>query len=115
VDDGQPELRMSPGFFHLFAPAERETFAAALAACLAPGGRYYVLGFAIAPLSPNAPRQVREDELRVLFSEARGWRTLVLRKVDFKTRSTRGDIPAVAGCFERMRELQKNASGPVDG
>jgi SAM-dependent methyltransferase len=90
------------GFFHLFGPAERERFAAALAACLAPGGRYYLLGFAIASPFPNAPKQVREEELRGLFSEARGWRTLVLRKAGFKTRSTRGDIPAVAGCLERL-------------
>lgn len=90
------------GFFHLFGPAERERLAEALAACLVQGGRYYLLEFAVASPLPNAPKQVREDELRALFSEGRGWRTLVLRKAGFKTRSTRGDVPALAACFERM-------------
>jgi len=92
------------GFFHLFGPLERERFAGELAAALAAGGRYYLLGFAIAsPPIPNAPRQVLESELRALFAPERGWRVLALRPARFLIRSARGnDVPAVAACVERV-------------
>jgi SAM-dependent methyltransferase len=89
------------GFFHLFGPAEREAFALELATVLAPGGRFYLLGFVIASPFPNAPRPVREDELRALFTPERGWRVLALRAALFGTRSPLGQVPALAGCFER--------------
>ncbi|MCX6031573.1 MAG: class I SAM-dependent methyltransferase [Chloroflexi bacterium] len=90
------------GFFHLFGPLERERFAHELAAALAPGGRYYLLGFAIASPLPNAPRQVLESELRALFAPERGWRVLALRPARFLIRSARSnDVPAIAACVER--------------
>lgn len=91
------------GFFHLFGPTVRETFAQELAGTLAPGGRYYLLGFAIDSRYPDAPRQVREDELRALFAPERGWRILALRAARFQTRSPLGRVPAVAGCIERRK------------
>lgn len=91
------------GFFHLFGPPERERFAGELAATLATGGRYYLLGFAIDSPIPNAPRQVRESELRTLFTPERGWRILSLRPARFLVRSARGsEVPAVAACVERV-------------
>ena len=84
------------GFFHLFGPLERDSFARELAAVLADGGRYYLLGFACDSPIPNAPRQVREDELRALFSPGRGWHVLALHAASFVTRSARGAVPAVA-------------------
>lgn len=90
------------GFFHLFGPLEREHFAHELAATLAAGGRYYLLGFAIASPVPNAPRQVLESELRALFAPERGWRVLALRPARFLIRSARGnDVSAIAACIER--------------
>lgn len=90
------------GFFHLFEPDERQLLARELAGALAPGGRYYLLGFAINSPSPNAPRQVREDELRTLFSPENGWMVLTIRPGVFVTRLTRGDVPAFAACLERV-------------
>ena len=72
-----------------------------LAAALAPGGRLYLLGFAMTFPCPIAPRHVREDELRALFSAERGWRVLALRAAQFESRSPMGQVPAVAGGFER--------------
>ena len=92
------------GFFHLFGPIERENFARELAATLVEGGRYYLLGFAIDSPVPNAPRQVREDELQALFSPERGWHALALHAASFVTRSARGAVPAVAACFERSSQ-----------
>jgi len=91
------------GFFHLFGSAERECFAKELAAVLTTGGRYYLLGFAFDSPMPNAPRQVREDELRTLFAPEHGWRVLALRPAKFLIRSPRGnEVPAIAACFERL-------------
>jgi SAM-dependent methyltransferase len=91
------------GFFHLFGPLEREGFARELAAALATGGRYYLLGFAIASPIPNAPRQVLESELRALFAPECGWRVLALRPARFLIRSARGnEVPALAACVERV-------------
>jgi len=89
------------GFFHLFGPVEREHFAHELAAALVIGGRYYLLGFAIASPIPNAPRQVLESELQALFAPERGWRVLALRQARFLIRSARGnEAPAIAACIE---------------
>jgi SAM-dependent methyltransferase len=90
------------GFFHLFGPLERKRFVRELADALAVGGRYYLLGFAIDSLMPNAPRPVREEELRALFAPEYGWRVLALRPARFRVRSERGAVPATGACFERM-------------
>jgi SAM-dependent methyltransferase len=90
------------GFFHLFGPVERRQFAQELGAKLPSGGRYYLLGFAINSPLPNAPREVREEELRTLFAAEQGWRILTLRPAHFITRSARGNIPAIAACVERV-------------
>jgi len=87
------------GFFHLFGPDDRQEFAEQLAAKLPIGGRYYLLGFAFEPPMPNAPREVRADELRTLFGPERGWRILALRPAEFLT--VHGNVPAVVACFER--------------
>jgi SAM-dependent methyltransferase len=91
------------GFFHLFGSPDREHFVHELAATLPIGGRYYLLGFAFDSPVPNAPRQVREDELKRLFALEHGWRVLALRPARFLIRSTRGNqVPAVAMCAERV-------------
>lgn len=89
------------GFFHVFGPEEREQFARELAATLAGAGRYHLLGFAINSPFPNSPREVREDELRALFTAENGWRVLTIHPAKFLTRSVRGEVPALAACLER--------------
>ena len=88
------------GFFHLFDPVEREHFARELAAALLPGGRYYLMGFAIDTGRPNTPRPVRTEELQSLFTAENGWRVVVLRPAQFLTRFS-SKVAAVAACFER--------------
>lgn len=89
------------GFFHLFDHAERDQFAGQLAGTLAPGGRYYLLGFAFDSPIPQAPRQVRESELRELFAPERGWRILALRPAKFQVLRAPQGVPAIAACIER--------------
>jgi SAM-dependent methyltransferase len=90
------------GFFHFFGPVERRQFAQELGGKLPSGGRYYVLGFAIDTPMPNAPREMRAEELRALFAVEQGWRILALRPAQFVTRLARGNIPAIAACVERV-------------
>jgi hypothetical protein len=90
------------GFLHLFGQAERDAFERELAAALAPGGRYYLLGFAIEFDLPNTPRKVTEEELRARFTPEAGWRVRVARPATFVNRIAA--TPAIAACIERKSE-----------
>lgn len=90
------------GFFHVFGPSEREQFARNLATAVTNGGRYYLLGFAFDSPVPNAPRQVRDRELRELFAAEHGWRMLALRPAKFIVRAAPQGVPAIAACIKRV-------------
>lgn len=87
------------GFLHLFEPEVADRFAAELAASLRPGGRYYLLAFAVQFDVPNVPRAVSEQELRTRFTPERGWRILALREALFQNRVAA--TPATCACIER--------------
>ena len=88
------------GFFHLFEQDQRDRLAGELAETLEPGGRYYLLAFAVEFPLPNTPRKVGEDELRARFTAANGWRILAMRPAQFQSRIA--PVPAVAACIERL-------------
>ena len=90
------------GFYHLFGAGDRRGLAGELRRTLPPGGRYYMLGFAIEIPSPDAPRQVTEAEISTVFSAEEGWAIRVARPARFATVGF-GDIPALAVCLERER------------
>jgi len=90
------------GFLHLFEEPERDRFAEDLARALRPGGRYYLLAFAVTFPGPRVPRAVSEDELRRRFSPAAGWRLLHCAPATFMSRVA--EVPAVAACVERAAE-----------
>lgn len=87
------------GFLHLFEPEIRDRFVEELALALPPGGRYYLLAFAVDFPAPNVPRAVTEDEVRARFTAERGWHILALRSAQFLSRVA--TVPAVAACVER--------------
>jgi SAM-dependent methyltransferase len=88
------------GFFHLFEPDQRDRFVDELASTLLPGGRYYLLAFAVEFPIPNSPRQVSEDELRARFTAEKGWRIHELRSAEFLSRVA--PVPAISACIERL-------------
>lgn len=88
------------GFFHLFDQATRDRYAADLATALVPGGRLYLLAFAVEFDMPNTPLKVTADELRARFTADRGWRIAELRPAQFLSRIA--PVPAVAACIERL-------------
>ena len=88
------------GFLHLFDPAECDRFAVEVAAALVPGGRYYLLAFAVEFDIPHSPRAITEEELRARFTAERGWRVRTVRPAEFLSRVAR--VPATAACIERL-------------
>jgi SAM-dependent methyltransferase len=89
------------GFYHLFDAATRDHLARELARALPPGGRYYMLGFAISLPAPDVPREVTPEEIETRFSPGAGWQVKALRPGRFKTRGF-DDVPALAVCVERV-------------
>jgi SAM-dependent methyltransferase len=99
---GEIGSAVDSGFFHLFDAETRVQLVHELGRALPVGGRYYMLGFAIAIPAPDVPRQVTTEELGALFSEEAGWKVLDLRDAAFRTRGF-DDIPSLALCAERTR------------
>lgn len=88
------------GFFHLFSAEAGDRFVEELAATLLPGGRYYLLAFAVEFGIPNVPRAVSQEEVRARFTPERGWRILALREAVFQNRVAA--TPAMCACLERI-------------
>jgi SAM-dependent methyltransferase len=88
------------GFLHLFEQEPRNKFAQELAAALRPGGRYYLLAFAVEFNLPNTPRKVTEEEVRARFTPEAGWRILTIRPAQFVNRIAA--TPGIAACIERL-------------
>lgn len=91
-------------FYHLFDETERDQFVDELFKSLNTGGRYYLLGFAINPPFPNAPKQVTQMEIEKRFTRAKGWNILELQSVEFLTvlAPPREKIPAISACIEKI-------------
>lgn len=88
------------GFLHLFDQDTRDQYADDLPATLQPGGRLYLLEFAVEFDIPNTPLKVTEDELRARFTADKGWRIVALRPAQFLSRIA--PVPALAVCIERI-------------
>lgn len=90
---------LDSGFIHLFEPEMADRFAEELAGCLHPGGRYYLLAFAVQFDGQNMPRAVSQAELRTRFTPERGWHFLALGEAPFQNRVAA--TPATYACIER--------------
>jgi len=88
------------GFFHVFEPEQRDRLVEEIAATLLPGGRYYLLEFAVEFPMANTPLRVTEDELRARFTAEKGWKILTMRPAQFHSRFA--PVPSIAACIERI-------------
>lgn len=93
------------GFFHVLEAEQRDVFVDELAATLLPGGRYYLLAFAIEFPMPNTPLLVSEDELRARFTAEKGWRIGEVRPAQFISRMA--PVAAIAACIERIAAAEE--------
>ena len=89
------------GFLHVLGSDDRDRFVGELAAALRPGGRYYLLAFAITFPVPNTPLEVTEDEVRARFTPAGGWRVRACRPATFLSRVA-PPVAATRACIERI-------------
>jgi cyclopropane fatty-acyl-phospholipid synthase-like methyltransferase len=89
------------GFFHLFESEERDHFADELASTLSPGGRYYLLAFAVEYSMSNMPRQVTAEELQARFTSEKSWQIRALRPAEFLNRVA-PPVAAISACIERL-------------
>jgi hypothetical protein len=101
-DVAQREFRtvVDSGFLHLFDSEDRDRFVTDLAATLGPGGRYYLLAFAVTFPVPNLPLEVTEQEVRSRFTAERGWSIRLCRPAEFQSRVA--PLPATCACLQRF-------------
>jgi hypothetical protein len=101
-DVAQREFRtvVDSGFLHLFDSEDRDRFVTDLAATLGPGGRYYLLAFAVTFPVPNLPLEVTEEEVWSRFTAERGWSIRVCRSAEFQSRVA--PLPATCACLQRF-------------
>ncbi|HEU0300315.1 MAG TPA: methyltransferase domain-containing protein [Longimicrobium sp.] len=88
------------GFLHVLEAEQRDRFVDELGATVEPGGRYYLLAFAVEFDVPNSPLKVTQDELRTRFTADGGWRIVVMRPAQFLSRFA--PVPSIAACIERL-------------
>lgn len=92
------------GFSHLFEPEVCDQFVEELALVLRPGGRYYLLAFAIDFEMPQCPRPISEVEVRERFTVDKGWQILDIYEAQFLTQMP--SVPATCACVERLPVAQ---------
>lgn len=88
------------GFYHLFDPPQCARLVDQIRQVLLPGGRLYMLEFAVTFDIPNVPRGISQDEIRAQFTEEKGWRILALHDAEFLNRVAA--TPATCACIERV-------------
>lgn len=91
------------GFLHVLETEQGDSFIDDAALALQPGGRYYLLAFAVDFSIPNVPRQITEQTVRTHFSAEKGWQVLVCRPAEFLNRVA--PTPAVCAVIERLPAL----------
>jgi SAM-dependent methyltransferase len=87
------------GLLHVLTDQDRARYVRSLAAVLAPGGRYYLLGFSDQAPGEGGPRRLTRDEIAAAFET--GWRLVELRRGLITTNQPGGTVPAWFGCLER--------------
>jgi SAM-dependent methyltransferase len=91
------------GFLHVLDTDQSDRFIEDLASALLPGGRYYLLAFAIDFGIPNVPRRVSEEEVRARFTSEKGWHIRDVRPAEFHSRVA-PPVVATRACIERLSE-----------
>jgi len=86
-------------FFHMFGDESRIQYEQLLKDVLEPGGRIYMLNFAIELPSPNAPRGITGDDINTTFNQ--GWRLLELRPETIEVTFSPNGIPGTYACIEK--------------
>ena len=89
------------GLFHVFDDHDRPKFVEALRASTPVGATYYMLCFSDLEPGDWGPRRVRQDEIRVSFSE--GWRVEEIAPAWIETTIEPGSVRAWLASILRIR------------
>lgn len=89
------------GFLHVLEPAARDVLLDEIHAVLRPGGRYYLLAFAIDFEVPNTPYAIGVEEIQERFADSERWTLREVREARFHSRVA-PPVPAVTACVERI-------------
>jgi SAM-dependent methyltransferase len=90
---------LDSGFLHVLESDQRTRFIDELAMTLGPGGRYYLLAFAVEFAIPNTPRLVSAEEVRTRFRAEHGWQIHGIHEAVFHSRVA-PPVPALSACIE---------------
>ncbi len=86
-------------FFHLLDDDTRENYASILHRVLKPGGKLYMLGFAVKLRIPGTPRGVTKDDILSTFKE--GWSILDLGSTTVDVNFLPEGLPGTFACIEK--------------
>lgn len=87
------------GLFHVFEDLDRPKFVDALRASMPVGARYYMLCFSDLEPGDWGPRRIRQDEIRVSFSD--GWRVEKIEPAMIEITVEPGSARAWLACILR--------------
>jgi len=80
------------GLFHIFTGQDRVAFVESLRSVLAPGGRYFMLGFSDRQPGEWGPHRLRREEITTAFTQ--GWRVDSLEPATIEISTEPGGIRA---------------------
>lgn len=86
-------------FFHMFDDQSRMQYERVLQKIVNPSGRVYMLNFAIALPTPNAPRAITAADIEQTFTT--GWSILELAASTIEVNFAPAGIPGTFACIEK--------------
>ena len=87
-------------FFHMFDDESRQQYQLLLQGILKPGGKLYMLNFAIDLPTPNAPRGISREDLESLF--VKGWKIHSIEDATIEVTFAPSGIPGTYACIDRL-------------
>ena len=86
-------------FFHMLDDAARIKYASVLHSILKPGGKLYLLSYAIALPIPNVPRAISKNDIITTFTN--GWDVKELGKTTVDSAFSENGFPGIYACIEK--------------
>jgi ubiquinone/menaquinone biosynthesis C-methylase UbiE len=96
------------GLFHIFSDADRAEYIESLRSVLAPGGRYFMLGFSDQQPGDWGPHRLKREEITAAF--ARGWQIDSLEPATIEVTTERDGIRAWLLAATRIKDLSDSTS-----
>jgi 2-polyprenyl-3-methyl-5-hydroxy-6-metoxy-1,4-benzoquinol methylase len=86
-------------FFHTLDDQAREEYARTLHEAMAPGGKLFMLNYAVELPASDAPRKILKEDILTTFQQ--GWTVLECGLSTAAVNFMAGDIPATYACIQR--------------